>query len=49
MHLKENLISKALPSISGAEYIDVRFFEASTGLDDKTKLIVNEKIASMAL
>ena len=46
-HLREYMIQKE--NVLMVDYIDVRYFEATKDIDEKTQILINEKISQMAL
>ena len=46
-HLKEYMFVKD-NQFDGAQYIDVRYYEASKDLDETTQAIINDKLRAMS-
>ena len=47
-HLREYMFQKEQQKYF-IDYIDVRYFEAASDLDEQTKAIINEKISAMGM
>lgn len=48
VHLKEYMFLKDQAN-TVIDYVDVRYFEATKDIDEKTQAIINEKISQMGM
>lgn len=48
VHLREYMFQKEVRN-STMDYVDVRFFEATSDLDERTQAIINEKVSAIGM